>query len=927
MFQGLFMLAWIIFLFFMLGKYFYKPAETAELDKDGNPVAESVVSDSTSGSFESSAATSPTTDPNRNVADQKIVSDGVDTVTGNSPASPVDSKPKAVLPNSFGATKKLSSNEKGARQATDSMTASRILQQVRNKYAAADAYSDNGQLFLSYKFEDSKIDEEYPWRTAWRRDGNYSGDIFNARIQSDGKLLSCFVREFETRNLDNQQLFIDARQGTAFRQLFRDPIANYYLNGGERIPVNENVIPQRSLLSPSPLSLLTRQTESPWLLTDRGATRLTDETFEFKNSDVSKDCYVLRCDSDIGTLTAWIEKRTSIVQKIQLPSLLLDPMLVSAPEVRELELFAEFQDASFDASPNSFSKVQPLKDSLPVKQFVKVPEELPTNLLGSRPPKFSLMTLRRKSVQGSELSGRPTALLWIEDGTENADLAEKLTQVKKTMGDSSVELAVVVAATGIDRSSNGSWVLKRSIQTAANKATSGPNALPFLVDTDGKAQAAFELKTLPAVVLLDAAQNLQYARQIAQPTGYNGKLTISQRWEQDLVAAIAGLNRGKDIASDMLSQYRVELSAYFAEREKNSVAKWFPGFTTSAQSGVVAVPAKVRREQTAQRAELQLNPKLVWESDRLRTPGNVNPVFDSRGVLESLLILDGWQTVVQLDVNGMITNRKVLDLPSDIGVSAIRTVRSASGDALYAMFAKGGQQVHFFDTAFSYVGTYPKKPDSRRSIRDCQVMPGGKGKSDRLLICYGGDIGTYVFDPSTSEGKSAGASALQSVAVSTKEIAAIDIQSKSLASLTKGNIANDELEYLNVASGAEASTLFAATGMNRKQEWSLVGFDQNLKENWQFAIGSASFRSSDIEPISGVQTADGGIWAVADTENRIYLLSDDGKWLGDFDAGPQVRGLRLVTFAGRTRLVVSTGAKVECWELNFAPSRIGARRN
>ena len=114
--------------------------------------------------------------------------------------------------------------------------------------------------------------------------------------------------------------------------------------------------------------------------------------------------------------------------------------------------------------------------------------------------------------------------------------------------------------------------------------------------------------------------------------------------------------------------------------------------------------------------------------------------------------------------------------------------------------------------------------------------------------------------------------------------------------------------------------------MNASGEWSLVLIDRGLKIKHTFAISSAIFQNG-LEPVSGVATADGkGTWAVADSGNRIYLLSDEGVWLGDMATDGNVSGMQLMTTDGRIRLIVSTDKKIECWELNFAPERVGVNQ-
>ena len=141
--------------------------------------------------------------------------------------------------------------------------------------------------------------------------------------------------------------------------------------------------------------------------------------------------------------------------------------------------------------------------------------------------------------------------------------------------------------------------------------------------------------------------------------------------------------------------------------------------------------------------------------------------------------------------------------------------------------------------------------------------------------------------------------------------------------MDNGRVIDDRREYSHVKSGAVSPSAFAATAMNSNREWSVVLLDEALKVKRMFPISSAVFENG-LEPISGVASGGKGLWAVADTSNRIYLLSGDGVWLGDMAADGKVSGLKLMTVEGRDRLVVSTDRKVECWELNFAPERVGA---
>ena len=72
------------------------------------------------------------------------------------------------------------------------------------------------------------------------------------------------------------------------------------------------------------------------------------------------------------------------------------------------------------------------------------------------------------------------------------------------------------------------------------------------------------------------------------------------------------------------------------------------------------------------------------------------------------------------------------------------------------------------------------------------------------------------------------------------------------------------------------------------------------------------------QPVTSAAAPSGDtIWAVADENNRIYCLDAEGNWLGDFDAGAEVRGLRLASHRGKLLLVVAMARKIECWDLQL----------
>ncbi|QEG22588.1 hypothetical protein [Mariniblastus fucicola] len=882
LFQGLFALVWIGFLIYMITGYLKKSDDDPAIAGGDKP---DVVTPGTDGD---SSAGKSTFGDSKLATDSKLVLP----TPGEKTVADAKTPPPPAGP-----------------------TAREILNDTLAVYQNAAAYSDRGVLTAAHQIDGRRIKEDYPWRTAWARGGKLQLDIFDAEVRSDGNLLSCFVSEIRTENVKNQQLFLKGSQ--LVPQLYNDRIAAYYLNGGERIPVNETIVPNSTLLVPPAVSLLSLGTNSPWLTSTAIPKRLADSPIYEPNN--GPDCYVIQCSSRFGNLVVWIDKKTSLIQQIKFPNSILDPMLAANPEVRELSLFAQFPGASLDASSVAFEPVKPRSGVWPVREFVAPTDPLPTNLLGEMVPEFVLLDSKRAKVTDRQIRGKPMAMLFLDGGDSDALLIEKFEAVRQSMGNAGINFAVVAGPGAIQQQPGGSWRPSQAIQPAVNRSK-----VPVIADLNGGTAKAFELASLPAVVSIDSKLQIQYADLLAKPAGYNGKLAISEKWDQRLASAMTATQKGVNVANDMKAKYRTYLDKYFADRDQRLVASYFPGYQLPGQQKIAAVPAKVRREQTAERSKLKLNPKLVWESDLLNSPGNIAMVPDANRRPKGLLILDGWQTVNLFSLDGKPVSRKRLELPDGVAVTSIRSIVSANGEQRFVMFSVGGKQVFVFDGSMQLIESYPKAQDIRHPVLACELLPGNSGASDKLLVCFGGTGGANIFDSFAGTVRSIGDTAVRALALSGQSVIAASERTGLLLSMDNGRVIDDQREYTHIVSGANGVSVFAATAMNTSGEWSLLLLDRDLKAKRPFPISSAVF-DNGLEPVAGVSTGVGrGTWAVADSTNRIYLVSDDGMWLGDMAADGKVSGLTLMQVDGRTRLIVSTDRKVECWELNFAPERVGA---
>ena len=182
-FQGLFALVFFGFMFYMISNYLKKPKDGSVADADTDPQTTVETPDASvvkSHTFSPSLTTTP--------AKSSLASAATNSRLTNGTTIPKQPEP------------------------TTGPAAREILDKVIAAYRNAPAYSDRGKLRIEYQIESRPLAEEFPWSTRWANDGRLQSNIFDAKVRSNGKLLSCFVSEIRTENLKNQQLFLSGQQ-------------------------------------------------------------------------------------------------------------------------------------------------------------------------------------------------------------------------------------------------------------------------------------------------------------------------------------------------------------------------------------------------------------------------------------------------------------------------------------------------------------------------------------------------------------------------------------------------------------------------------------------------------------------------------------------------------------------------------------------
>ena len=90
-----------------------------------------------------------------------------------------------------------------------------------------------------------------------------------------------------------------------------------------------------------------------------------------------------------------------------------------------------------------------------------------------------------------------------------------------------------------------------------------------------------------------------------------------------------------------------------------------------------------------------------------------------------------------------------------------------------------------------------------------------------------------------------------------------------------------------------------------------------MSQVWAIETGP-QLHENFVSPIANAKLASGQtIWAIADSNRMVHLVSRAGQWLGEFEAEGEVSGLCLQLVGGKMLIAISTTAGVECWDLGL----------
>ncbi|MCP4080240.1 MAG: hypothetical protein GY743_08330 [Planctomycetaceae bacterium] len=765
----------------------------------------------------------------------------------------------------------------------DGPSGTEIVHSTLQTYRTAERYQDAATFRISYQLLGKYLEEPHPWSVSFWRNQGLQADIFESRIRADNQQLACFVFDFASGNLDDQWLIQERKQGLPLGSLFQDGICRHYMTGHDDLPIKPNHAVAADVFFPPTLALLTEQTELKWLR-DGQATRITDASI------LGKPFYQVQIEYERMLWQVVIDPSTYLIRNITYPNELLDSQLQDNPEVKHLQVVADFTNATLEPTFQSVDfQLDIPAAAKTVRNFIPVPQTFPSSYLGKTIQAIGLRNSQDQPIDQKDWSGKVNLLCWTNQAIKEKDLLATLKELQEKLPASEYSIHRIEIVSGTLPGNPA--VTKQLTQL---EQTDG---IPTLADYTFSCGRKLGLHHYPMLAVVNQQGVLQYVKSLQDDTiSTNLLANILQR-----------VHSGDDIAEEMRLEYASFLDLY---RER---------LTTVAVNQGAAEPTPLSNIATP--THMTVEP--LWRNTDFQQPGNLRLAKENE-----LTMLDGWRTVIQLDAQGKEISRKELDLDPQESISIVRT-----GDKqkeLSVVYSTMGRTVRVLDQNLTPIQIVEVNNDQQR-IRDANLFDFDNDGQDELLISFTGPRGTEIIDATQpNDTRRISSQSLRSATVlqrpdNQKTLVFCDPQAK-LRFIDSGN---SQVQYVPcdlvaatriIAKPSGDETLLCAIGTDTEGRWMAVGLNDALQQTWAVPIGNQRFETQ-IDPIAYAYTKGNrrGLWVIASAEKSLKLITDDGKIVDEWRIGKDLHGLELTTAGQNFVVILSTNDDVQAWTLSTTP--------
>jgi hypothetical protein len=595
-----------------------------------------------------------------------------------------------------------------------------------------------------------------------------------------------------------------------------------------------------------------------------------------------------------GSFVFWVDQRDWLLRRLDYPAAALFPAIAGDSTISKLELFADLRGAQIGTAipAQQFVLAEPA-NAKRMRAFVVPPRPLPTSLFGKQ-PEFSFTSAMGDRLTRDAVAGKIAMLVWYHDHPAcEATLREVASAHQRLRDDANV----VAYAVATDPATT-------STEALVQRLSEWKVDLPLVRDLEAFGDKSFHMEVQPTIVVLDKEQRVQIFE-----AGGNPQLA------DQLVAIVQRLQRGDDIAAEILSRQEREQREYDELVQRGG----------AEPSQVVEIPEAVvhRRDEPK---KLKLSP--LWTCSDLKAPGNIL-LIEPPTAGPRIVVVEGWRTATEVDGSGRVVARHALPLPEQSAVTFFRTATMASGRPIFAASAPLAPQVFLFDQNWKLQTTLPPSHTTLQ-VGDMTFAELGAKSDPSLVVANVGHVGLIAFSAAgeIQWRNRAFPSAVSVVAHSGADaesdnllvigdsgaILPVDASGKEQTPVTVGAWPMLRLFSARFASAKKASLLGLSN--NPKGEFVAVGLTSDFKECWNYPL-PAGVHQKPIEAITSSHVLPGhqGEWWLAGPDGSIHLITEDGELFDSFHYGEVLTGLAALKLGDRAVLLIATDSGLAAWEI------------
>lgn len=764
------------------------------------------------------------------------------------------------------------------------LTARELLERTVKAYASARGYSDLGFITQSYVLNGQPYEQRQPLTIAFEKPNKLRLECYNVKLISDGQQVHGTIRD------KDGILELAAPATLSQDNIVLDETMQAELNRG----FGGNPLQLLLLFSADPLAVI---------LGDQQATLLPEL------DHAGRRCQRVKISSPAGDVVLWLDAATFVVRRLDYPLNELKKELSKQGDVKQLTQYADFVGAELDPKHEDETfKFEVPKGALLVKRFLSVPAPLkPTPLLGKLSPQFEFKTVKGDKVTADSLTDKVAVLVFW--GTQYQPCGTALPLVQQVYDNYRDNPAVEFHAVSVDDAS-----VDQTTLDAAFKAWNV--SLPIVRDPKQDANKALGVDGIPSVMVLGKKGLVEHHWP-----------RLDNTLPQALPNIINTLLADGSTHAATLRDYEQRLAEY--QRWQQTP----PDTDLNATRAIPLATATIAPASTPSQHKLE----IAWtvDAEKIKQPGNVFVIPGAEPAATRLLVLDGWNAVVELDLSGAIIARHELNLPPKTAVTTLRTATDRAGNRYFVLFHPYNErgQLYLYDKEWKQLLAYPRQEDlGEDRISDVQIGDLTGDGTLKLAVGYSGTTGVQLvsltgeriwrnreqirmslrmalIEPKPSE-PSVAAAGLLLCPNEQGNVIPLNAQGEALPAWQLNG--QRILGLFNGGEGTLAGLLpTSETRMN------VVGLGDAGRLLWTYELPTG-LHGFPIEYVQSVRLTDAttSSWLLAGADGSVHLLDERGKLVDRFNTGSALQGIAATASNGKPLIITvsKTGVQAQTFE-------------